>query len=126
MIAVSLVPSDARFSLSQARVLRLLERFDEARSLLRSLQTQPIDPGPLAAEWAALMLAQGKDEQALVHYEHQVELGVADANVRRSARSRPRSTSTRAAVPPTRSWPARRSTSKTSRLPLPPTGAWRS
>ena len=79
--AVSLVPNDARFSLSQARVLRLLERFDEARSLLRALQTQPIDPGPLAAEWAALMLAQGNNEQALVHYEHQVELGVADANV---------------------------------------------
>jgi len=81
LTAVSLVPADTRFSLSQARVLRLLERFEEARSLLRSLQTQPIEPGPLAAEWAALMLAQGNDEQALVHLEHQVELGVAGADV---------------------------------------------
>lgn len=81
LTASSLAPTDTRFGLSQARVLRLLERFDEARSLLRSLQAQAIEPGPLAAEWAALMLAQGNDEQALLRFEHLVELGTGDANV---------------------------------------------
>jgi superkiller protein 3 len=81
LTAASLVPNDARFGLAQARVLRLLARFDEARSLLRSLQVMATDPAPLAHEWAALMSAQGNDEQALVHLEHLVELNAADAQV---------------------------------------------
>lgn len=81
MTAASLVPGDARFGLAQARILRLLHRYDEARSLLRSLQATATDPAPLAREWAALMSAQGNDEQALVHLEHLVELGAATADV---------------------------------------------
>ncbi len=81
MTAASLVPSDSRFSLAQARVLRLLGRLDEARSLLRSLQATATDPAPLAQEWAALMQAQGNAAQALVHLEHLVELNAATADV---------------------------------------------
>ncbi len=81
MTAASLVPSDARFGLAQARVLRLLQRFDEARSLLRSLQTLAANPAPLAHEWAELMIAQGNDQQALVHLDHLVDLDEADAAV---------------------------------------------
>lgn len=81
LTAASLVPNDARYGLAQARVLRLLTRFDEAHSLLHSLQVMPIDPVPLAHEWAALMSAQGNDEQVLVHLEHLVELNAASAEV---------------------------------------------
>lgn len=81
MTAASLVPGDTRFGLAQARVLRLLNRFDEARSLLRSLQATATDPAPLAHEWAALMITQDNDAQALVHLEHLVELGAATAEV---------------------------------------------
>lgn len=81
LTAASLVPNEARYGLAQARMLRLLARFDEARSLLRSLQITATDPVPLAHEWAALMSAQGNDEQALVHLEHLVELNAADAEV---------------------------------------------
>lgn len=81
MTASSLVPSEARFGLAQARALRMMGRFEEARSLLRSLQVMAIDPAPLAHEWAALMNALGNDEQTLVHLEHLVELGTATADV---------------------------------------------
>ncbi|HEY0735476.1 MAG TPA: tetratricopeptide repeat protein [Herpetosiphonaceae bacterium] len=79
--ALNLMPTSVEFSLAQARILRLLKRFNEARSQLRALQTQPIDPAALASEWAALMDAQGHPEQALVHLEHLVELGAATAEI---------------------------------------------
>lgn len=81
LTAASLVPNNARYGLAQTRVLRLLTRFDEARSLLRSLQGMAIEPVLLANEWAALISAQGNDEQALVHLAHLVELHAASAEV---------------------------------------------
>lgn len=81
MTAASLVTTDARYRLAQARTLRLLGRLEEARSLLRSLQAMSIEPADLAQEWAELMLAQGNDRQALLHLDHLVELNAADANV---------------------------------------------
>lgn len=77
--ALGLIPTNADFSLAHARILRLLKRFNEARSQLRALQTQQVDPVALASEWAALMDAQGHPDQALVHLEHLIELGAATA-----------------------------------------------